>query len=553
MTALLLDYAESSSLKVDPNSTSLGLAVNLRRPVRLHGRVKKNVLSLRLALQCLGEVVWSNDTWLSSEEYFAPILDPIITVHPDRVFFEAFSQDQSAYGLVIADRDLFEPEGDVHCGTTNVDFTSWLWNALGEMRTSRETWFRVGPSGFTVKTEGGHGRFERKVDVPDTWVRGFLALQAGMAMPGTRLQARPVDLLSVIHFMTNNRATTPPRALRYEFEPGQPAKIVLEPWEQSFTLKESQHNYQEKRTIRTWGRRRLKLLERILPYAESVTVYLKGRAMPTFYAVKLPGITYLLGLSGWTGNLWTNTGGYASLTDDEGVTDALVHRAFEEMRAKSAVSVEDLAKKFRMPLEKASAALVRLCRQGRAIFDVERRDYRHRELFEEPADEAKYFPPDPRKEAARKLIADGEVHVASCSPEETRKVRTLTTPLGMENREVVYRNWRVKGRVAKEKGVEVVVNDMGRIIFGTCTCAFFKENLLNQGACEHIQALFLASAAQRKDLPTSTVTDAAPTPSTPRAGGGFPGGYGGEGDEDSGGEDFGEEEAADFDSEEDEG
>ncbi len=500
MTALHLNYAEASSLKTDPNSTSLGLAINLRRPVRLHARVARNVLSLRLALQCLGEVVWSNDTWLSAEDYLGTfILDPIITVHPDRVFFEAFSQDQSVYGLVIADRDLFEPEGKVQCGTTNVDFTSWLWNALGEMRTGRETWFRVGPSGFTVLTEGGVGRFERKVDVPDSWVRGFLALQAGMAMPGTRLTVRPVDLLSVIRFLGSNRAKTPPRALRYEFEPGQPARIILEPWEQSITLKESQHNYIEKRVIRTWGRRRLKLLERILPYAEGVTVYLKGRAMPTFYAVRLPGITYLLGLSGWTGNLWTNTGGYASLSDDEGVSDNLAERAFKELRARTAVTVENLAKKLKVPLERATAALVRLCRQGRAIFDVERRDYRHRELFEEPIDEAKYFPPDPRKESARKLIADGAVQIAACNPEETRKVRTMMTIKGPENREVVYRNWRVRGAVGEQPAVEVVVNDMGRIIFGACTCPFFRENLLNQGACEHVQALFLASAAQRRD------------------------------------------------------
>jgi hypothetical protein len=533
MSTLLLDYAEASSLKVDPKSASLGLAVNRRRPVRLHARIRKNVLSLRLALQCLGEVVWSNDSWLSSEEYFAPILDPIITVHPDRVFFEAFSQDQSAYGLVIADRDLFEPEGDVQCGTTNVDFTSWLWHALGEMRTRRETWFRVGPSGFAVQTAGGHGRFERKVEVPDSWVRGFLALQAGMAMPGTRVSVRPVDLLSVIRFLADNRARTPPRALRYEFEPGQPAQIVLEPWEQRFTLKESQHNYQEKRVIRTWGRRRLKLLEPILPYAESVTVYLKGRAMPTFYAVRLPGVTCLLGLSGWTGNIWTNTGGYASLTDDEGAPARLVARAFEELRGQSAISVEDLARRLNVPPDRASAALVRLCRQGRAIFDVERRNYRHRELFEEPIDELKYFPPDPRKEAARQRLANGEVEVASCQPEETRKVRTLLTPTGPENREIVYRNWRVRGRVADQQGVEVVVDDLGRIIFGTCACPFFQENLLNQGACEHIQALFLASAPARKDLPTSTVTDRPPTPAAPRAGGA----------------DLGEEGAADFDSE----
>ena len=52
-----------------------------------------------------------------------------------------------------------------------------------------------------------------------------------------------------------------------------------------------------------WGRKRLSLLEPLLPFAERVDVYLKGRALPTFYAVKLPGVTFVLGLSGWTGAL----------------------------------------------------------------------------------------------------------------------------------------------------------------------------------------------------------------------------------------------------------
>src|SRR5262249_45745087 len=204
----------------------LGLAANRRRPVRFHGRVRENVLGLRLALQALGEVVWSADTWLSSADYVPFTLDPIITVHPDRLFFEAFSPDQTVSGRVVAERGLFEPEGEVGCGTTNVDFTSWLWAALGEMRSSRETWFRVEAAGFAVRTEGGQGRFERKVDVPDDWVRGLLQLQGAMALPGTRVAARPVDLLAVVRFLQANKAKTAPRALRYELQPGHHVRLV---------------------------------------------------------------------------------------------------------------------------------------------------------------------------------------------------------------------------------------------------------------------------------------------------------------------------------------
>src|SRR5690606_2264232 len=143
-------------------------------------------------------------------------------------------------------------------------------------------------------------RFEKKVDLPETWVRGFLQVQAAMGLPGTRLRVQPVDLLSAIRYLRYSKARISPRALRYEFVPGEDARLILEPWEHVVPLEGATHNYAETKTTRVWGRRRLKLIESLLPFAESVDIYLKGRALPSFYAVKLPGMTFLLGLTGWS-------------------------------------------------------------------------------------------------------------------------------------------------------------------------------------------------------------------------------------------------------------
>src|SRR5262249_32971611 len=77
----------------------------------------------------------------------------------------------------------------------------------------------------------------------------------------------------------------------------------------------AEHNYTERKITRVWGRRRLKLIEGLLPFAEDVDIYLKGRALPSFYAVKLPGMTFLLGLTGWSGSGFTSTGGFDLLAD----------------------------------------------------------------------------------------------------------------------------------------------------------------------------------------------------------------------------------------------
>ncbi|MBP7635484.1 hypothetical protein KBA41_15050, partial [Candidatus Ozemobacteraceae bacterium] len=60
------------------------------------------------------EAVWSSDSWHAAGD----LLDPVVTVHPDGLVFEAFSQDQSSYVQVKADAGLFEPDVEVRHGTT---------------------------------------------------------------------------------------------------------------------------------------------------------------------------------------------------------------------------------------------------------------------------------------------------------------------------------------------------------------------------------------------------------------------------------------------------
>ncbi|QDU62820.1 hypothetical protein Pan216_36910 [Planctomycetes bacterium Pan216] len=504
MIPVLFDYASPSVFESTRDQATLGMSTNARRPVRFHGRVTKHVSLLRFSLRALGALVWSDDTWLGDGDYSSMVLDPVITVHPDRIFFEAFSNDKSVYGMLIVDRSLFETEGEVQTGTTNIDFTAWLWGALGEMRSSRETWFRVGAEGFELQTVRAGGRFEHKVDLPEDWVRGFLQLQGAMALPGTRVRGRPVDLLAAIRFLQHTKAKVAPRALRYEFEPDQEACIVLEPWEEVIPLKGAEHHYTESRVIRTWGRRRLRLLEPLLPFADEVEIYLKGRALPSFYAVKMPGMTFLLGLSGWTDQTWTGASTFDLTGDATTADEALSTRVNDLLRQEFVLSVEEVAARTDQSNEVASACLQRLCRLGRTIYDVQTRTYRHRELFEHPIDEEKLFPPDPRIERARKFILESQVDVASVEANETRKVKRFHDPRrGNVNKEVIHRDWEAKGKVGDVHSVSIVLNDHGRIIFGQCLCPFFRENLLNKGPCEHMVALDVATRDSRKDDKTS--------------------------------------------------
>ena len=80
---VLVDYASPSVFESTRDSNLVGIAANARRPVRFHGTVVEHSFLLRIALRALGEAIWSDDTWIAQSD----LLDPVITVHPDRIFF----------------------------------------------------------------------------------------------------------------------------------------------------------------------------------------------------------------------------------------------------------------------------------------------------------------------------------------------------------------------------------------------------------------------------------------------------------------------------------
>ncbi len=86
------------------------------------------------------------------------------------------------------------------------------------------------------------------------------------------------------------------------------------------------------------------------------------------------------------------------------------------------------------------------------------------------------------------------------------QARRLKTPEGPQVREIVYREWRVEGAAGDQEAVSIVVNDLGRIIFGTSPLQFLSGEPAEQGPCEHMIALFTASDSARHDLPTSPAT-----------------------------------------------
>lgn len=426
--------------------------------------------------------------WVYTHQYELNYLfDPVITVHPDELFFEAFSRDESSYARLAAKYDLFEKIDAFECGTTNIDFSAKLHGELDRMRTYRRTRFDIDPSGFAVHTEGGASHKEKKIDLPDSWVKGFLQVHATMSLGLTHFRMEPVDLFNLCRFLRRHKAKVSPRAMRFELTPGAPVKVVMEPWEHTIELSPTAiYEGPKKMTVRTWGRDRLLTLARLIPQAQKVDVFLAGEGLPTLYVVDLGELTFTLGLSGWTDNDWTSgKQKFDLLTRRLPATAAEVMSTYEALKKTRYATDVALAQETQLGAEKTRGALSYLCQVGRAMYDLGGKVYRHRELFAEP------FTIKEAQAAVKPPAA------ASLTTEE-KKAEGIFKSGGVmitARRPVPTGGYKLSGSVKDTSGQRVrptlAVDDEGRIVEATCSCAQFTKYGLTKGPCEHIMALRL--------------------------------------------------------------
>ncbi|MEL6108625.1 MAG: SWIM zinc finger family protein, partial [Planctomycetota bacterium] len=300
-TDVELSYAGQSQLLSEGDSSRLALFGNLQRdPVFLDGTVK-DPLRLREAMGAMYAVVGSDyryvpkdrtaynayrrmrnqsanlNAWQAQQAYFAwlmrndplayLILDPVITVHPDCVFMEVFSKDEGSYANLTVDMSAFELEGDPVCGTTNIDFSQTLYDSVQQFRSYRTTRLTVGQEAVKVATTGQAEVLEKQIRVPDSWMRGFLQVQSSTLLPMDSFRLTAMDLYNILrHLRMNGDRKGKRRGLRFELVPGEMPRVVLEPWETVIETGAEIYQGRQAKVIRVWGRRRLMLLRRLLPF-----------------------------------------------------------------------------------------------------------------------------------------------------------------------------------------------------------------------------------------------------------------------------------------------
>ncbi len=526
-TPFHLSYAGASHLETTEAGTELDLFANLQRePVRFDGAVRKP-LRFREAMAALYAVVGSDfryvpkdrtaymayqrmrkeslgqGAWQAQQAYFSwllrndplafVMLDPIITVHPDKVIFEVFSKDEGTYAKLSFDRGgTFDVAGSPTHGTTNIDFSPALFAGVQQLRSFRATRLHIGREQVAMKTPDATHKeiLEKKIQVPDTWLRGFLQVQSAATLPQDEFSLAPIDLYNLMrHLRMHGDKKGKRRGIRIELIPAEKPRLVLEPWE--LVLPSSLGTFKGKspKVVRIWGRRRLLLLQRLLPLIESIDVRLLGNGLPNFWIFRAADFSMTVGLTGFTAANWSQAINFDLLLPRKTQTSKPLEAILAHLAGVWLANADSLSKKTGLKGAALVEALQLGCQQGKLMYDVAEDVYRLRPLSEAPLDLERLEYRNQRERVAHDLL-----------------VRRGAVKLTSENR-IAGTGLELTGKVAvdedkREYRPQLLLGDEAQVLKAECTCALYRKQGLKQGPCAHLIALRLAYAEQQRGKPS---------------------------------------------------
>lgn len=458
----------------------LALGDVLASDLRYRGRDRADYLAYLLAK---GKGV-SKQVWDAQKEYLQlryaeaaraeEPLDPVLTVGADALRVELLSRDESAYAQLAIGADALAAPA-LTPGTTLLDLGPGALRAIGRMRTYRPTTLDLAPAADAPAAS-------RRV--PLRWLRALGQIQAAALLPAERFTLAPIDLYNVLQALRMRKAKQAPRALRYELVPGQPPRIVLEPWDLVLTATGGPYTGTRPMVVRTWGRGRLQVLARLLPHARRIEVHLLGPGLPAFYVVDAGDATLTLGLSGWTDAGWAGVATFDQLAVGADAPDADAALA---ARLAAGLPLAELTPTTRAALGAEAASL-------RAAIDLARGVAFARPLLATPppADALRYR--DAREAAAHRLLADA-----------AQVTLTKVHDLGAEGE-------RIEGQVDDARAhrrfiAGFTIDREGRTAGATCTCPAFRRAGVKEGPCEHMIALRVLHARTQAQLAAARATD----------------------------------------------
>lgn len=456
--------------------------------------------------------------WLYAQDYEAwVILDPVISVQEDGVIFEAFSKDESTYGRVTLPKEELILKEEMQRGTTNIDFSTSLAEEFERVRSYRTLDLNVGfkEASFSTNTSS---TIEKKIDLPESWVNGFLEVQSASSMDKTSVHFSPSTISDLISVIERKKDNVSPKSIKFFLEPGKKPIIDVEPW--GIKIKEHHHVFQgnQGKEIRIWGRKRLNILKELLPQATELRVDLLGTGLPSFWCIRTNNINLDLGLSGWSANDWSSQAKFALLSNVHHVSEADIQKVSNALFQSNGLLVKDIVGKTKLDFLNVTHALTKLCSRGQAMYDFHKDIYRWRELF--PLDMVSKEKVEPKIfKDALKIIQSGQLtitnqiselfgkkYIAEVSKESAQSTQE-TLKESVKNKSNVISIGAVKAadyiqtstdflqnKIERAGGIkkhslEIMLDTNNDVHSMNCSCIEYQKTHLKKGPCVHIIAL----------------------------------------------------------------
>jgi hypothetical protein len=375
--------------------------------------------------------------------------DPVVTSNGDRLRFESFSACCGVYcRLDLLPAGLDRPPRTT--GTTNVDVNPPLRQALAGIGGLDPLHLAVGADELTVTTTAVGQVVERRVPLPQRWLKGFAEVQLASAAMTLRHELPAVEARRFLQSLP--RTPGPNRDALWAVPATRGMRLTTRPTTHAVCLP---------------GPQRLRPLEPLLRYATTLRVHgpdpaTGAPALPSCWQLDLPGARATIVLSPDLSRGFSGEGGVLhDLANDQASDDADIVAAL--LAFQPALEPDRLARGSGLSHAHVARALTHLAAAGRVGYDLAEAAHFHREL---PYDPATLEAMHPRLRDARTLVDAGHIHTDG----------DLT---------------------------HVHSGDSTYLVRHTadgdhCTCPWYGKHKTHRGPCKHILAANLARRPKRQ-------------------------------------------------------
>lgn len=449
--------------------------------------------------------------WLLKNDTLAYlILDPVISVYPDKIVFEVFSKDEGSYTMLSFKRDFFTDEqGETCYGTTNIDYSDALSQGIENMRSFRDTRFSIGQQAVALRHKNQAANhiddsdnsddateevIEKSIQVPTSWLRGFLQVQSSAQIATDYFTMQAIDLYNILyHLRMHADIKGKRRGLSIELVPHEMPRVVLEPWGTVIETTAEVYKGKQSKVVRLWGRRRLALLKRFLPYTERIKVALLGNGMPSFWTLEGESVCLTMAMTGFTQSNWSQALNFDLLLPRQESSVAEQEAVINYLQQHYSATATQIAKQLTLTKKVAQTALQQACQQGLVMFDSQQQCYRYRPLVDEPLSLSLFQYRHPAEKLAYDLVSRQQA---------VGKLAIQTIP-----QQGIEVSATIAVKEDKREYLSVLrINEEGHVAKAECSCHQIMKHGLQQGPCSHLIALRIAYSQHLSQRTTAQLT-----------------------------------------------